>query len=127
MPNYHIHPSSTTKKEAWCLAALAEFQRKRISCFWNAAPTHTPCSWPLALSRTRKGLRGRSPCRVTHGHSGPMTSQTLRCYRYLWRGKMLSEVYLCVFSCSVLSDSLTTPWTAARQAPLSMGFSRKEY
>ena len=27
---------------------------------------------------------------------------------------------------SVVSDS-ATPWTAARQAPLSMGFSRQEY
>ena len=31
---------------------------------------------------------------------------------------------LCV--CSVVGDS-ETPWTAARQAPLSMGFSRQEY
>ena len=30
------------------------------------------------------------------------------------------------FSCSVVSD-FVTPWTAARQAPLSMGFSRQEY
>ena len=29
-------------------------------------------------------------------------------------------------SCSVVSDSVT-PWTVARQAPLSMGFSRQEY
>ena len=32
---------------------------------------------------------------------------------------------MCV-SCSVMSDSVT-PWTVARQAPLSMGFSRQEY
>ena len=31
-------------------------------------------------------------------------------------------VYL-LFSCSVESDSFVTPWTIARQAPLSMGFS----
>ena len=31
-----------------------------------------------------------------------------------------------LFSCSVVSDS-AAPWTAARQAPLSMGFSRQEY
>ena len=30
------------------------------------------------------------------------------------------------FLCSVMSDS-ATPWTAARQPPLSMGFSRQEY
>ena len=29
-------------------------------------------------------------------------------------------------TCSVVSDSVT-PWTVARQAPLSMGFSRQEY
>ena len=26
-----------------------------------------------------------------------------------------------------MSDSLETPWTVARQAPLSMGFPRQEY
>ena len=31
------------------------------------------------------------------------------------------------FSHKVMSDSLVTSWTVARQAPLSMGFSRKEY
>ena len=30
-----------------------------------------------------------------------------------------------LFSCQIVSDS-ATPWTAARQAPLSMGFSRQE-
>ena len=31
-----------------------------------------------------------------------------------------------VLSCSVMSDYLVTPWTVARQAPLSMGFPRQE-
>ena len=31
-----------------------------------------------------------------------------------------------VLSCSVVSDFVTS-WTVARQAPLSMGFSRQEY
>ena len=34
---------------------------------------------------------------------------------------------LLVPSCSVVSNSFATPWTAARQALLSMGFSRQEY
>ena len=38
---------------------------------------------------------------------------------------VVCEVGVCVSS-SVLSDSLR-PWTAAHQAPLSMGFSRQEY
>ena len=29
--------------------------------------------------------------------------------------------------CSVMSDSLQTPWTVTHQAPLSMKFSRQEY
>ena len=31
-----------------------------------------------------------------------------------------------MYACSVVPDS-ATPWTAARQAPLSMGFSRQDY
>ena len=38
---------------------------------------------------------------------------------------LVSLLCVCV-SCSVVSDS-TTPWTVARQAPLSMGFARWEY
>ena len=34
---------------------------------------------------------------------------------------------LMLFSCSVVSNSLVTPWTAALQAPLSMGFPKQEY
>ena len=32
-----------------------------------------------------------------------------------------------MFSCSVASNSLVTPWTIAHQAPLSMGLPRQEY
>ena len=34
---------------------------------------------------------------------------------------------MCMFSCLAVSDSFSTLWTAAHQAPLSMGFSRQEY
>ena len=34
---------------------------------------------------------------------------------------------LLLFRHQVVSDSFETPWTVARQAPLSMGFSRQEY
>ena len=37
-----------------------------------------------------------------------------------------SKPYCCCVSFSVVTD-YTTPWTVARQAPLSMGFSRQEY
>ena len=39
--------------------------------------------------------------------------------------KLCVCVCVCV-SCSVMSDSVT-PWTVARQATLSVGFSRQEY
>ena len=32
-----------------------------------------------------------------------------------------------LFSCQVVSKSFATPWTVARQAPLSMQFLRQEY
>ena len=38
----------------------------------------------------------------------------------------LNKSIYCLFSCSVLSNS-AAPWTAAHQAPLSMGFPRQEY
>ena len=42
-------------------------------------------------------------------------------------GSDYGTVLLLLFSCSVVSDSFVTPWTVARQAPLSMEFSRQEY
>ena len=36
-------------------------------------------------------------------------------------------MWVCVCSHSVVSNSLQPPWSVARQAPLSMGFSRQEY
>ena len=43
------------------------------------------------------------------------------------RGVHFSFNLLLSFSHKVMSDSFVTSWTAARQAPLSMGFSRREY
>ena len=36
-------------------------------------------------------------------------------------------MYTCLLSLSVVSDSFETPWTVARQAPLSVGLPRQEY
>ena len=38
-----------------------------------------------------------------------------------------SAQHLLLFSCKVISDSFATPWTAACQSPLFMGFSRPEH
>ena len=37
------------------------------------------------------------------------------------------KLCVCVHACSVVPNSFATPWTVARQAPLSMEFSRQEY
>ena len=44
---------------------------------------------------------------------------------YFMCGECMNTGYFYI-SCSVMSDSVT-PWTVARQAPRSMGFSRQEY
>ena len=43
------------------------------------------------------------------------------------QGTLLIAHLLLWFSCSVMFDSLVTPWTVAHQASLSMGFSRQEH
>ena len=43
----------------------------------------------------------------------------------LWHGTGLPSYF--VRGCSIVSDSLDTPWTVACQAPLSIGFSRQKY
>ena len=50
------------------------------------------------------------------------------CLRHKTKGVELNLVALESesVSCSVVSDT-ASPWTVARQAPLSMGFSRPEY
>ena len=44
-----------------------------------------------------------------------------------WVAISFSNAWKWKWSCSVMSDSLATPWTAAYQAPPFMGFSRQEY
>ena len=45
-----------------------------------------------------------------------------------WSPAVASQSFLLLlFSCSVISVSFQTPWTVARQAPLSAGFSRQEH
>ena len=46
-------------------------------------------------------------------------SHNLSTYLYIYL------LLLVLFSCSVLSNSFTSPWTVSRQAPLSKGFSRR--
>ena len=50
-------------------------------------------------------------------------SKVLQSYIYIYIHLFFSSV----LSSSVMSDHFVIPWTIARQAPLSVGFSRQEY
>ena len=58
-------------------------------------------------------------------HSGESCSYFMLTASYLAKVST-AVVHMCILSHSVMSDSVT-PWTAAHQASLSMGFSRQEY
>ena len=58
----------------------------------------------------------------------------MACYaniKMFHRGMIVSNEKINLFCCclftKLLLNSFLTSWTAARQAPLSMGFSRQEY
>ena len=64
------------------------------------------------------------------GAAPPLTagSQTLTHSRAAWKARENTRGWGAGGSpsvCSAVSDSFATPWTRARQAPLSVGFSRK--
>ena len=53
-------------------------------------------------------------------------SKTAKMMHSIFKQPSEKIVYVCSVP-SVMSNSLETLWTAAHQAPLSMGFSRQEY
>ena len=68
---------------------------------------------------------------VSHQESQRWFDFFLICYwpspvRPKWGAESPLTRFVCVLSHSVMFDS-ATPWTAALQAPLSVGFSRQEY
>ena len=64
----------------------------------------------------------RQPTRLPHPWDSPGKNTGVGCHFLLLCVKVKSESEVAQ-SCPTLSD----PWTAAYQAPLSMGFSRQEY
>ena len=75
------------------------------------APTHYPSPLPLT-----------DKSRCDHGRYMPLSLQDIPFFSLLCNQGGHGHVS----SCLVVFDS-ATPWTVARQAPLSMGFSRQEY
>ena len=71
----------------------------------------TTCQWLCRQQRKHGALDGPGGCQRN---------------RKAWRTSKDKKLKLEGCACSVMSDSVT-PWIMARQAPLSMGFSRQEY
>ena len=86
----------------------------------------------VAQSSDSQRPHGLQPSRLLHPWDFPGKSTGVGCHCLLRvvNGHLTKmNIYLAnvsVFSHSVMSNS-ATPWTAARQAPLSLGFFRQEY
>ena len=83
-------------------------------------------SWRIITSQHFSGF-----CHTLSWISHGVTCIFLKLFTYVFMFHLLVFIYIysvCVsISCSVVSDSFMTPWTAAHQAPLSIGFPRQEY
>ena len=75
-------------------------------------------AWRIPWTEGAGGLRS------TGSHESD-TTERLRRVQHMMACSFRACV--CVCACSVMSDSLVTPWMIARQAPLSMEFSQQEY
>ena len=78
------------------------------------------------MSRIGKSIQAESK-------ESDMTEWLTMCSRHYWDRKQMTDCQgpggwvCCVLSCFSHVLLLATPWTVARQAPLSMGFSRQKY
>ena len=87
--------------------------------FFSRSKPYVNC-YLLLLSRLRPHRQKPSRLPCPWGSPGKNTGVgcrfLLQCVKWKVKGNLLSRVQL-----------FATPWTAAYQAPLSMGFSRQEY
>ena len=79
-------------------------------------------------SRGRETLKKTDDKDKRHGHIMKFCNEVvLRYSEWDQFPRSILGLFVCVLSCLVVSNSFVTPWTAAYQAPPSMGFSRQEY
>ena len=96
-------------------------QTTRLLCSWDSPGKNIGVGCHAFLQGifpNQESNQGLLPCRQILHHLRQLAKSSRR------DNNKDSELNACV--CSVMSNS-ATPWTAARQAPLSMGFSRQEY
>ena len=80
------------------------------------------CCWVTSVISNSGKPHRWEPTRLPHPWDSPSKNTRVGCHFLLH----VQESEKWKWSCSVVSNS-ATPWTAACQAPLSMGFSRQEY
>ena len=81
-------------------------------------------SWPYLSQPGSQGEGAGRQIEWWQERWGVLDEASVKCPWVPWSYCYLC--FCCMLSGSVVSDSVT-PWTVARQAPLSMGFSRQEY
>ena len=104
-------------------------QPTRLLCPWDSPGKTTGVSNPSPylkeLAETDTGASYKH-----HPQHSPRERNTLLAFgiktNYSLYG-ITTPITNILLSCSVVSDSLSTPWTAAHQAPLSIGFPRQKY
>ena len=79
-------------------------------------------------SKGRETLKKTDDKDKRHGHIVKFCNEVvLRYSEWDQFPRSILGLFVCVLSRLVVSNSFVTPWTAAYQAPPSMGFSRQEY
>ena len=128
----------THRKRPWCWERLKAVREgdKRGWDGWMASPTWWTWLWASSGSWwwTRKPVLLQSMGSQRAGHKWTTEQQQLT-FSALWLTRSLHTIYIIPLTtlysacCLALNHVwlLMTPWTVARQAPLSMGFSREEY
>ena len=100
--------------------SLGFFRQEHWSGLPFLSPMHESEMWKWSRSVMSDSVRPHrwQPTRLPHPWDSPGKNTGVGCHFFLHcvKVKSLSRVLL-----------LATPWTAAHQAPLSMGFSRQEY
>ena len=96
--------------ELWATSSTA--YKPRCCCCYQVTPVVSDSVRP----------HRRQPTRLSRPWDSPGKNTGVGCHFFLQCMKVKSESEV-----AQLCRLLATPWTAAYQAPLSMGFSRKEY
>ena len=97
---------------------------------WRIPWTEEPC-WQRSVEPWRIRHDWSNLAHIVRNKDGKhrdirLSNQSSLCWEGCFSVKSRRRWWHLLFSCSVMCDSVT-PWTVARQAPLSMGLSRQKH